>query len=323
MSKWMKIGKCVTSLAMLGTAPIVQAQKAPHNEVAEALPPKGEVSFRSVLALGQDPQVQQQLRGAAIARSADWPASMFAEFETERGTAVCTAALVGPQAMLTAAHCVPPSGVVTFKFAGDTFTTDCEQHPTYRNGSDVSADFALCGVRKAEHPNGVSLGSGNRFERINTSSMNGWVAASSASPLLVTLTGYGCISSIVEEDAIDGNYRVGSTYFVETSNSPSKSRGPRLYAPDQVNNLITVDDDAYANLCPGDSGGPAFAFVNGKRVIIGVNSRVFYRDATKKAYGASLVSATGGPSFESWASGWAKTQKVRVCGIEGSASGCK
>lgn len=297
----------------------------PFNEVAELSPPVGPVNFGSVLDLNQNPGVQPQLRGGSIARSADWPASLFATFRTDRGTKVCTAALVGPQAMLTAAHCVPASGIVTFKFAGTDFTTDCEQHPSYKDRRDVSADFALCRVRVSDsHPKGVSLGPGNRFERIDTDSMENWIAAQSAAPIYVTLGGFGCISDIVAENAIDEKYRVGRTYFVESSRSPSRERGDGLYAPLQVNNLITVDDSAYANLCPGDSGGPAFAFAEGKRVIIGVNSRVFYRDQTRTSYGASLISATGGPSFVSWAEQWAKrSPKVQVCGVEGSSRGCR
>ncbi len=295
-----------------------------YSEVAPSLPPTGDIKFSSVLALDQNPGDQQQLRGGDEARSADWPASLFAKFRTARGDSVCTAALVGPQAMLTAAHCVPTTGVVEFDFSGVTFKTDCEQHPSYRDRNDASADFALCKVRPtAEHPSGVSLGPGNRFERINTAPMDTWLSAQSMMPMYVTLTGYGCISDIVKQDTIDGKYRIGRTYLVETSNSQRKLRGDALYAPRQVNNLMTVDDSAYANLCPGDSGGPAFAFVQGKRAIIGVNSRVFYRDQTRTSYGSSLVSATGGPSFRSWAEGWAReTAKVRVCGIEGNSTGC-
>lgn len=301
------------------------AEPAPYNEVADSLPPKSEVHFRSVLALDQKPGAEPQLRGGGIARSADWPSSLFAVFETDRGTSVCTAALVGPQAMLTAAHCVPTSGVVTFTFAGDDFTTDCEQHPSYKNRSDVSADYAFCKVRStAKNPGGVSMGKGNRFEQINMDDMKYLISEENGLPRFVTLSGYGCISDIVAEDTIDGKYRTGRTYFVETSDSTSKSRGAQFYAPAQSNNLMTVDDAAYANLCPGDSGGPAFAEIQGKRTIIGVNSRVFYRDATHKSYGASLVAATGTPSFSGWAAEWAqKTAKVRICGIAGKTAACK
>jgi len=82
------------------------------------------------------------LRHGIVAKSAEWPASLYATFTVPGGTAACTAALIGPQVMLTAAHCVPPSGKVTIRFNNRSYETKCTQHSRY--GSDASADFALC-----------------------------------------------------------------------------------------------------------------------------------------------------------------------------------
>ena len=73
--------------------------------------------FLAAFNLNQTPDaVQPELRHGVVAATADWPASLYATFSTPDGTAACTAALVGPEAMLTAAHCVPVSGQVTFKY---------------------------------------------------------------------------------------------------------------------------------------------------------------------------------------------------------------
>lgn len=341
--------------SLMKLAATSESAPPPYSEVAPSAVPIGKMHFRSVLALRQEPGALPQLRCGEVARTAEWPASLFAKFETARGTSVCTAALVGPRAMLTAAHCVPSSLVVSFEFNGSTFVTDCTQHPEYKSKSDLSADFALCQVRSSlDHPNGISLGAGNRFERLNTAPMDELLPKARAPRQYVTLTGYGCVSDLVEENEIDGYYRIGRTFFVDSSDSTTRLRGEPLYAPRQVNNLmtvyddsqanrcpddsgglVTVDDSSHANLCPGDSGGPAFAFKQGTRVIVGVNSRVFYKDAEKTSYGASLVSATGGPSFRKWALQWmrqgtdvnapadAVSDLIQVCGLGGGTSGCK
>jgi V8-like Glu-specific endopeptidase len=305
------------------TGPISTSRPVVAETVAPALPPLGEVRFKSVLPLKQSPGAQPQLRHAEEARTADWPAVLYATFETERGTAVCTAALIGPKAMLTAAHCVPASGVVSFEYAAARFDSDCERHPRYITGEDASADFALCKVRDdPQNPDGVRLPTGAKFERIVADPMDTHVSLPSADPQSITLTGFGCISDIVRDNKIDEKFRVGRTYFVESSNTANRQREAGRYAPAERNNLITVDDAEYANLCPGDSGGPAYAYRAGQRQIVGVNSRVFFKDATRRTYGASLVSATGGPDFYAWARNWAKAQaKVSACGLN-AGTGC-
>ena len=279
--------------------------------------PGSDVTFESVLDLAQNPTgASPKLRGGEIARSADWPASLFARFNTPEGQSVCTAALVGPQAMLTAAHCVPTSGTVRFVLAGQNYSTQCEQHPRYASGQDDSADYALCKVERS-----VVAPVGFRFERISRDPMDGLINQR------VTLSGYGCISDIVRDGQIDGRYRIGHNTVDETSNSTSQRRGAAYYAQQQRNNLFTKDDPALANLCPGDSGGPAFRVTGSgydSRQIIGVNSRVFYRDSNRTSYGSSLISATGAPDFSGWALGWARDRaRVAVCGVHGAIPNCR
>jgi hypothetical protein len=290
------------------------------NEVApEKRPPEG-VVYNSVLALNQNPEPgQPQLRGGIVARSADWPASLYAVFEVSPGRrAACTAALIGPQAVLTAGHCVPVSGNITIKFAGTGYPASCKVHDGYQGGRDPSADYALC---KVQTP--VAVPPGFRYESVSLADMN------QLSQQQIILGGYGCISDIVANGQTDGLYRIGYNTIVETSNSQSQSRGPAYYAPRQANNLFTRDAPNLANLCPGDSGGPAFRASSAggnpfaSRRIVGVNSRVFYRDPNRTTYGASLVSATGGPDFATWAGKWSRDNHAAACGIGGGLPNCR
>src|SRR5690349_14538795 len=91
------------------SVPVGPPPAAPiRSGVAPVATPSGDVEFRAVLDLAQTPRPNDaELRGAREAASAEWPASLYATFAAHGGTAACTAALLGPRVLLTAAHCVP------------------------------------------------------------------------------------------------------------------------------------------------------------------------------------------------------------------------
>ena len=282
--------------------------------------PTGDVEFRAALDLQQaGTGLEPRLRHGRVAKTADWPASLYTTFSTPDGTAACTATLIGPQVMLTAGHCVPTSGGVRFKYEKQPpYIAACTQHPQYVSRQDPSADYALC---KLDRPLKVPT-TGFKFETVDTSAMSGRLGES------IILTGFGCVSDIVATSSADGKYRIGTNVVDDTSASTEQGRGPSYYAPAQDNNLFTKDDPELANLCPGDSGGPAFRRSGGPeqfadRTIVGVNSRVFYTDATRTQYGASLISATGGPDFRAWAQKWVQDNSLAACGLNGNLPNCR
>lgn len=147
----------------------------------------------------------------------------------------CTAALVGPNALLTAAHCVGNGGRVSFKHAGLSYTSEgCAHHPGYKENH--TQDFALCKIKDVKSP-WVSVNADHNLVKVGD---------------LIVLSGYGCTDK-GGGGGNDGYLRMGEA---KVKRVPSGS------------NFDIVATGAAA-LCFGDSGGPAFK----GSVLVGVNSR--------------------------------------------------
>lgn len=309
------LGACTSAPGTAASATAPAAAKMP------SAAPNG-LTFSSLLDLNQKPTVvTPQLRGGIVAVSVDWPASFYATFTTAEGTFACTAALVSSTALATAAHCVPENGAVQFKVGTKTYSAACVQHPDYKNNRDASADFGLCRVTPE-----FQAPAGFLYEQFDLAAMNSLIGGA------VILTGYGCTSDIVGGGGADGKYRIGINSVAETSDSVSHSRGSPYYSPYERNNLFTAEGGA--NVCPGDSGGPAFRQVVGPRQgtyanrrIVGINSRVFLQphptDPQRQIYTSSMLSATGTVAFSVWATQWAKDNDVDVCGLWGEPGACR
>ena len=312
-----RVSLAVALLAILGLAAAPHAATAqPAAKAFETAPvyqPPAGATFAAVSDLKQTGTVfQPQLRAGQVAVPAEWPASFVLVFDTPEGRAACTGALIGPEVMLTAAHCVPTTGKVTLVRGGQTLSdANCTHHPGYP--MDASADFALCRILTPFTPASFV------FERVRTAAMDNVVAAKS-----VLLSGYGCTSDkVADQGNSDGKYRIGPGLVDESSDSPLRKRGAFYYRGNENNNLFTVDDgvQTHANICPGDSGGPAFVLTSGpgkatdNRVIVAVNSRVFF-NLTRTRFTGSLLSALGGPDFDGWARGWLGA--TSACGLQGA-----
>lgn len=335
-------------LLVLATAGPAQAQTAKLYPRITPPPPSG-ATFGSVLALNQTGgSLKPMLRGGRVADSATWPASFYLRYEAQGEPYACTAALVGPRALLTAAHCVPDDGSIRLAFgSGPPQDGQCERHGAWRNGDD-SADFALC---RLDSP--IVGPPTFRYETIDVQPVAGWVAASRK----ILLSGYGCTSDDVVESSEELDrqaarehradaagkpgpvplFRIGFNRLAESSASPPRFEREQFYHPIEYFNLITMPGGA--NVCPGDSGGPAFVLNESsatsfaERALVAVNSRVLFTDPdTQERYGASLLSAVGAPTpagdtlrvgFEAWARDWAVRMGVRICGIGLSPGKCR
>lgn len=229
-----------------------------------------------------NPDQDPELIGGRPADLKDWPASVYASM----GNARCTATVVGEKVLLIAAHCVNNGGSAQFKlFSGETYSAKCEHSPDYRR--DSTADWALC--VSGEIIEGIPyevINQDNQFVKVGDE---------------VLLTGYGCIRR-GGGGGNDGIYRIGESTVKQI--------------PGGNNDIVTRGGAA---LCFGDSGGPAFKYLDKektKRVLISVNSR---GDISVTSYLSSIHTDMAKKFFKSFTD----KNDVKICGMHSDAMGCR
>lgn len=306
------------------SGPTVTAPASPEKS-ARATAPAGadmEVSFQ--LASELLPSGSVALSNGVVVRSSDWPALVVATFGSGAGRSSCSGVLIGPNTLLTAAHCVENGlGVPRsshLRSFGRDIPMKCELHPDYlarepRLRSPRGAeDYALCWIDYGGNvPNSIENMS---VEVVETSR-----PVTQGSQVL--LTGYGCT---------DAKIRNGELVKVDSANILRIGDARITRAP-----LRTVDDGAYVviesygadtpALCPGDSGGPMFtgateASTNGARRVAGVNSAITHGVSGSEAHIISKISATGTPEFDRWIADWQRRNAKNVpiiCGVSRAA----
>jgi hypothetical protein len=232
-----------------------------------------------------DDESSFDLIGGVVANPTEYTASV----RISSGNSSCTATVVGKRTVITAAHCVSNGGTIRFAAAGKNYSAACSHHQNYRQNS--TADWALCKTNADV--------TGIAFEIVNTKPDLLKQGAN------IQLSGYGCRQA-GGRGGSDGRYRIGDSNIV------------RVPAPTSTNHDIVTRGQGAA-LCFGDSGGPAFLYLDSdrkERVLIGVNSR---GDIRTTSYLSSVSQATA----ITWMKAWADTNAVEICGISPNAQSCR
>lgn len=255
-------------------------------------------------AMGSD---HADLINGEVAPFSDWPASKY----IRSGNSACSATLVGPQALITAAHCVRNGGSVTFSNGSSGYTGRCTHHSEYDyvawhyvremllSGQaqkaefgelvNATADWAMCKLDRE-----VPLGEVPMYETLLRDPSVVKVG------MKVRLTGYGCTKP-GGGGGNDGPFRIG---FATVTDVPSG----------KDNDTVTAGGGA---LCFGDSGGGAYVeLAPGVRVYFGTNSR---GDIKKYSYLSSVFTATAQKFFADWAT----KNGVKVCGYSTDTKNCR
>lgn len=158
--------------------------------------------------------------------------------------ASCTATLVGPKVLVTAAHCGKTDAVATFKINEKQYQATLTRHPSYPG---VDHDMNLGLLSEALPPE-------VKPESVGTE------AVKVADPVL--MYGYGCINP-GGGGGNDGILRKG---FSEVQSFSSKD--------------MVLKKPNGAALCFGDSGGPGFVVSGQNRFTVGVASKGNIKDTS-------------------------------------------
>ena len=191
------------------------------------------------------------------------------------GRSWCTATVIGPRVLLTAAHCTEENGEVTFEHKDEKYVAVCALAPDYTS-SVGDQDMALCKMNKDfDGDLGVV---GDVVPKMGDT---------------ITLIGYGCIRR-GGGGGNDGILRVGT--------APVTKEFTHDYYSFHVTGATA--------LCFGDSGGPAYLSdpTSAKRLVTGVNSRGDIRSL-------SLLTALPHANSIEFMRAFAANNEVAICGV--------
>lgn len=250
------------------------------------------IVFRSVGKLRPPGGASSSVVGGKPANAADWPATFY----TMQGRSACTANLVGPRVLLTAAHCVVPNLKPTLVHNDVAHVATCTVSDQYNSNDAIgrTADWALCVLDKPV--NGII------YETVNTDPGHPAVGDS------VVLTGFGCTGTSMS----GGNDGVLRTAETAVTKLPSGGG----------NDIVTTVPTGGPTICPGDSGGGAFV-ANGqsRRVQVSVNSRTLVSGGV--VTGTSLLASLTTPGATRFFKGWMQTTGESICGLTGGMPRCR
>lgn len=231
-----------------------------------------------------DTSAQTSVLGARKVDPKLYAASFYAK------DAQCTGSLVGPRALLMAAHCVTNGEMVAIAVGGRDVTAVCNRAAEYDEVQNPSADYALCltATEIVETP---------YFETVNTDPTR------LALEREVLLTGFGCTQAGGGGDTSGTVYRVGEATIKAL--------------PTATDNRIKTKGQAA--VCYGDSGGPAFiqrGADGGSRIQISVNASGNIQDTSKLASLSTPVAKT-------FLTTWSQAHGVHICGIHQEQPKCR
>lgn len=298
LHRWLLVAVGVASalLSVLTMLVPVQALGAeqPKASLADRKEPRievndGDLEVYAVPDLSQDP-FGPLLGNGTVATPSEWPASVVAR--------KCSATLIGPRVLLTAAHCVGNAADVRVHNKGlPDFSGVCTRHDKWSRTKNLSPDVALCLMAPMARK-------GLFFESLQLDV--GHVDASQR----LTLSGYGCTDPNTHEKEDPPVFRIGPAIVATAPGGSAEWPQWLITEPAKTGSLSFA--------CRGDSGGAAYRVpTRGVRGVVGVISAV---NEDKVTYVAALASSEIRGFIRKWmantATMTADRKSARVCGVD-------
>lgn len=214
------------------------------------------------------------------ADEAEWPGAVFVR--PPRNGGVCSANLMGPRVVLTAAHCLRPGD----KIAVDGVSGTCEEPPGVSD-CPSGPDIALCLLERDVH----------RASYETIPQTTGWARIGAS----VQLVGRGLNTPVAMLDLV---LRQGAAEVIQP--------------PDATTGYLTIQGQAAA--CSGDSGGGAFLNLGtGRRVLAGVISTHLTCASNQRIDITDLSSEASLSFVRDWAG---RHPEARICGLHADTPRC-
>src|SRR5579871_1800958 len=186
------------------------------------------------------------------------PAVVLVIAQSNQGSSLCTGEVISPHVVLTAAHCVDPAVVGN----GNTFSIFLG-YDINDNAQNINSNFVLAKSVDWDHQfNQGNLQGGHDV---------GIVVAGRA----INVTPLPFNHANLDNNFNGAPLRIVGYGISSGSDQQGTTAGTKRQAMTQVNQLYQAFiylGDAQHNTCEGDSGGPAFAMLNGIEQIVGITS---------------------------------------------------
>ena len=252
----------------------------------------GELVFTPVSQALSGLEFNTKIGNGIVENPSNWPGTFIAK----AGDQQCTATLVGPRVLLTAAHCVGPGAAVRIKFPDSSSATGRCDRPSSWSKRAPSVDLALCLMTAPVLQTSVA------YENISLEP-----ARVSRNGDLV-LVGYGCTDMVNPVSPTVPTLTSGKAVVDVTP-------GALAYWPGWLlTKSFAADGSAY--LCKGDSGGAAFFVIGELRQIVAVAS-AFESRTGHKDFGRSYLTALSSVPARAFLEDWVNDRRAQVCGYQG------
>ncbi len=190
----------------------------------------------AALCLTQFATADQEITPTLIRGTPVPPGTWQEVVRIQSNGAGCTATIVGPRVIITAAHCAKNNATATFTYKGASYSAEMTRSSLYpARDHDISVGLIASEIVGAEPRK---------------------IGGAAATGTEITLLGYGCTNPITGTGGNDGILRIGKSVITGFSGFDMVSRTP-----------------GGAALCYGDSGGPAFVGQPDNYQLLGINSK--------------------------------------------------